>query len=93
MTAIDDGALSAQSTESLQSIGRQRQRAIAVTAALILCVVSSLSFEIPKGTLTHTDELLTAERSREMLSTDPWASQLIRNMASTDDRRPTDFRG
>ena len=72
MTAIDDVALSAQSTESLQSIGRQRQRAIAVTAALILCVVSSLSFEIPKGTLTHTDELLTAERSREMLSTDPW---------------------
>jgi 4-amino-4-deoxy-L-arabinose transferase-like glycosyltransferase len=49
-----------------------RRRAIA-TAALILAVVLVwLSLEIPKGTLVATDELLTAERTREMLSTGPW---------------------
>jgi len=31
-----------------------------------------LVLEIPKGTLVATDELLTAERTREMLSTEPW---------------------
>ena len=31
-----------------------------------------LSLEVPKGTLVATDELLTAERTREMLSTGPW---------------------
>lgn len=40
---------------------------IAATALLIGCVISWLSSEIPKGLLTNTDELLTAERSREML--------------------------
>jgi 4-amino-4-deoxy-L-arabinose transferase-like glycosyltransferase len=39
---------------------------------VLTCVVAWLAFEIPRGTLTHTDELLTAERSREMLSSDPW---------------------
>ena len=50
----------------------QRRRPI-VTAALILAAVLTwLSLEIPKGTLVATDELLTAERTREMLSTGPW---------------------
>jgi 4-amino-4-deoxy-L-arabinose transferase-like glycosyltransferase len=50
----------------------QRSWAIA-TAGLILAVVLTwLRLEIPKGTLVATDELLTAERTREMLSTGPW---------------------
>ncbi len=40
---------------------------IAAMALLIGCVISWLSLEISKGLLTNTDELLTAERSREML--------------------------
>jgi 4-amino-4-deoxy-L-arabinose transferase-like glycosyltransferase len=31
-----------------------------------------LGIQIPQGILTNTDELLTAERSREMLLTTPW---------------------
>ena len=43
------------------------------TAGLILVVfLGWLSLEIPKGTLVATDELLTAERTREMLSAGPW---------------------
>src|ERR1700719_4231916 len=72
MTGIGSGSPAPQISESRQDIGRQRKRAIAATAVLILCVFAWLCFEIPKGTLTHTDELLTAERSREMLSTEPW---------------------
>ena len=57
------------------SLGGAREKrgwAIA-TAGLILAVVLIwLSLEIPKGTLVATDELLTAERTREMLSTGPW---------------------
>jgi 4-amino-4-deoxy-L-arabinose transferase-like glycosyltransferase len=39
---------------------------------MLAAVVGWLAVEIPKGTLTATDELLTAERSREMLLTEPW---------------------
>jgi 4-amino-4-deoxy-L-arabinose transferase-like glycosyltransferase len=72
MTGIGSGSPAPQIRESRQDIGRQRKRAIAATAVLILYVFAWLCFEIPKGTLTHTDELLTAERSREMLATEPW---------------------
>ena len=72
MTGIGSGSPAPQISESRQDIGRQRKRAIAATAVLILYVFAWLCFEIPKGTLTHTDELLTAERSREMLATEPW---------------------
>jgi 4-amino-4-deoxy-L-arabinose transferase-like glycosyltransferase len=40
---------------------------IAATALLIGGMITWQSFEIRKGTLTNTDELLTAERTREML--------------------------
>ena len=54
------------------SLHPRRGRAIA-TACLILAVVLAwLSWEIPKGTLVATDELLTAERTREMLTMGPW---------------------
>jgi hypothetical protein len=46
-------------------------RAIALAALIILCFIGWLAIEIPKGILTD-DELLTAERSREMLLTTPW---------------------
>jgi 4-amino-4-deoxy-L-arabinose transferase-like glycosyltransferase len=53
-------------------IQMQRKWAIAMAIAVLVSVFAWLGFEIPRGTLTHTDELLTAERSREMLSTEPW---------------------
>jgi len=61
-----------QINDSGHAIRTQRKRSIATAAAVFLCVLGWLAFEIPKGTLTHTDELLTAERSREMLSMGPW---------------------
>jgi len=50
----------------------RRSWPIATAALVVVIVVSWLSVEIPKGTLVATDELLTAERTREMLSTGPW---------------------
>ncbi len=52
--------------------GRNDLGTIALAALIILCFISWLAIEIPKGILTDTDELLTAERSREMLLTTPW---------------------
>ena len=43
------------------------RKAAAVAALAIACVTGWLSLEAPRGTLADTDELLTAERSREML--------------------------
>lgn len=43
-----------------------RARAITLTDVIIICFVAWLAIEIPKGLLTNTDELSTAERSREM---------------------------
>jgi 4-amino-4-deoxy-L-arabinose transferase-like glycosyltransferase len=47
----------------------QLSRAVLAAVAIIFSVVCWLGLEAPKGTLTHTDELLTAERSREILLT------------------------
>ena len=47
------------------------RRPYLVTTLIILCF-AWLAIEIPKGILTDNDELLTAERSREMLLTTPW---------------------
>src|SRR5690348_7719930 len=47
-------------------------RATTLTVLIIACFVAWLAIQIPKGILTNTDELLTAERSREMLLTTPW---------------------
>jgi 4-amino-4-deoxy-L-arabinose transferase-like glycosyltransferase len=51
---------------------KQRARAIILTGLIVGCFVAWLACHIPKGVLTNTDELLTAERSREMLLTNPW---------------------
>jgi 4-amino-4-deoxy-L-arabinose transferase-like glycosyltransferase len=44
-----------------------RACSIAAAALLVITVFAWLSFEIQQGRLTNTDELFTAERSREML--------------------------
>ncbi len=48
---------------------RQRVRATVVTALIIFIFAVWLGLEMPYGTMWSTDELLTAERSREMLIT------------------------
>ena len=53
----------------------ERARSLAAAALLIVCVFVWLGFEIQKGRLTNTDELVTAERSREMLLTGQWTVQ------------------
>jgi len=53
-------------------MANSRAHAIALAGFLIICFIIWLTIEIPKGILTDTDELLTAERSREMLLTTPW---------------------
>src|ERR1700730_10148019 len=53
-------------------IRKRRKWALATALAVLVFVFGWLGFEIPRGTLMHTDELLTAERSREMLLTEPW---------------------
>jgi len=50
----------------------QRGWAIATAGLACIAVLTWLSLEIPKGTLVATDELLTAERSREMLTQGSW---------------------
>ncbi len=66
------GRPTAELSASCPDIGRQRIWAMAAAGFVLACVLGWLAFEIPRGTLTHTDELLTAERSREMLLTGPW---------------------
>ncbi len=51
---------------------RRRRQAVTVTALIVLAFAAWLSFEAPHGILSGTDELLTAERTREMLMTEPW---------------------
>src|SRR5438477_6249220 len=65
--------MNASFVEPLASLHPSRHgRAIAPAALVCILALSWLSFEIPKGTLVATDELKTAERSREMLSKGPW---------------------
>jgi len=64
--------LSANIERPIQNVWNQHHWAIAATALVIVCVFGWLAFEIPKGILWGTDELLTAERTREMLLTEPW---------------------
>jgi 4-amino-4-deoxy-L-arabinose transferase-like glycosyltransferase len=49
-----------------------RTRANAVAGLIILGFAFWLSLEARQGTMWLTDELLTAERTREMLMSDPW---------------------
>jgi len=53
-------------------LSRSRTRANAVTGLIILGFAFWLSLEARQGTMWMTDELLTAERTREMLMSDPW---------------------
>jgi len=57
---------------SNQDLNSQRERAVGVVGLIAFAFAGWLAFEIPKGILAQTDELLTAERSREMLMTEPW---------------------
>jgi hypothetical protein len=50
----------------------QQAQATALATLIVLGFVVWLGIQVPKGILTNTDELLTAERSREMLLTTPW---------------------
>src|SRR5438309_10152030 len=73
MIAIDNPVeVSAKIDTPIQNIRNQRVRAIAAAGLVIVCVFGWLASEIPNGTLLETDELLTAERTREMLLTEPW---------------------
>jgi len=52
----------------MQVSGARRRNAVITAGVVIAGVFSWLAFEIPKGTLSSSgDEMLTAERSREML--------------------------
>ncbi|MBV9617766.1 MAG: glycosyltransferase family 39 protein, partial [Verrucomicrobia bacterium] len=51
---------------------RERTRAVAMACIVILAFAGWLGLEMPRGIVFGTDELLTAERTREMLLTDPW---------------------
>src|SRR6058998_2845136 len=51
---------------------RQRVRAVAVAGLITFAFAIWLGLEAPRGILSGTDELLTAERTREMLMTEPW---------------------
>ena len=50
----------------------RRSRGIVVAALICVLALFWLGFEIQKGILVATDELKTAERTREMLSNGPW---------------------
>ena len=66
------GTISLSGAEGVRAEPRRRGRAIAAAVFVCILALSWLSFQIPKGTLVATDELKTAERSREMLSAGPW---------------------
>jgi 4-amino-4-deoxy-L-arabinose transferase-like glycosyltransferase len=56
----------------VQNAERDCFQAFLVTAIFIALFAVWLGFEAPRGTMWGTDELLTAERSREILMTGPW---------------------
>jgi len=57
---------------SVQNVGRDRGQALSVAAMVIVFFALWLGMEAPHGTMCGTDELLTAERTREMLMTGRW---------------------
>ncbi len=75
--------------DSSVSTAPARLRANAVAGLIVLCFALWLGFEIPKGILTNTDELLTAERSREMLLTTPWVVHF--NFAKSFQKPPLQY--
>src|SRR5438876_7712548 len=69
--AVDVLPVASAKTPS-QNLYRQRRRAVGVAGLVVFAFAGWLALEIPKGILAQTDELLTAERTREMLMTEPW---------------------
>ena len=57
---------------SAQALRRKRVRGFLVAGLVLLLFGIWLGLEAPRGIVFGTDELLTAERSREMLMTGPW---------------------
>src|ERR1700726_531980 len=55
-----------------RNLSQQLQRAIGVAVLVVFAFTGWMALERPKGILAQTDELLTAERTREMLLTNPW---------------------
>src|ERR1700738_588388 len=58
-------------TDSL-NVHSEPCRPVLILGLIALLFTAWLAFQIPRGTLAQTDELLTAERTREMLMTEPW---------------------
>jgi 4-amino-4-deoxy-L-arabinose transferase-like glycosyltransferase len=57
---------------STPDLSRERIRAFSLTAFVIISFAVWMGLEAPHGIMWGTDELLTAERSREMQTTEPW---------------------
>src|SRR5437764_6202028 len=55
-----------------QDLPGQRRKAVTAAALIIIAFAVWLGLEAPRGIMWGTDELLTAERPREMLMTEPW---------------------
>ena len=55
-----------------QDLPGQRRKAVTAAALIIIAFAVWLGLEAPRGIMWGTDELLTAERTREMLMTEPW---------------------
>ena len=53
----------------LENVRRKRLGAIFAAALLLVCMTNWFAFEIPRGILNRPDEMLTAERTREMVLT------------------------
>ena len=54
-----------------QDLPGQRRKAVTAAALIIIAFAVWLGLEAPRGIMWGTDELLTAERTREMLVTEP----------------------
>ena len=81
------------SNSAHESVGydlhQQRTRAVAVTGLIIFVFAVWLGLEAPRGMVFGTDELLTAERAREVLMTEPWV--LHYNFRRTFEKPPLQY--
>jgi len=84
---LSDRVRSTRATVRLLVYGKRRSRYVRrvnldgkytqrIAWLLISCAAPWLAFEIPRGRLTTSDELFTAERSREMILLGPWQVHL-----------------
>lgn len=70
---------------SMRGMNHKRIRAFSVGAIAITLFALWLGLEAPHGTMWNTDELLTAERSREIGMTEPW---VVRHNFSPSFQKP-----